>query len=126
MIGQLWSRLRKIMGNIERIESGPRFSHVVIHNDTVYVSGVVSPGATVRQQTKNVLRGIDDVLKRAGTDKSKLLSATVWLTDMAKFDEMNSVWDKWVIPGNTPARVCVEAKLALPGFEVEIAVIAAR
>jgi len=114
------------MTSIERIESGPRFSHVVIHNGVVYVSGVVSPGATVRQQTRNALRGIDDVLKRAGTDKSKILSATIWLTDMGKFDEMNSAWDKWVSPGNAPVRVCVEAKLALPGFEVEIQVIAAR
>lgn len=114
------------MTNIERIEAGPRFSHVVIHKDVVYVSGVVSPGATVRQQTRNVLGGIDDVLKRAGTDKSKLLSATIWLTDISTFEEMNSVWDKWVSPGNAPVRVCVEAKLAVPGFEVEIQVIAAR
>jgi enamine deaminase RidA (YjgF/YER057c/UK114 family) len=114
------------MTKIERIESGPRFSNVVIHNDVVYLSGVVSPGTSVRQQTKNVLRGIDDVLKQAGTDKSRLLSATVWLTNMDNFEEMNSVWDKWVSPGNTPVRVCVEAKLALPGFDVEIQVIAAR
>ncbi len=114
------------MAKIERIETGPRMSHAVIHNDVVYVSGVVSRGSTVRQQTKNVLEGIDETLKRAGTDKSRILSATVWLTDMRKFDEMNTVWDAWVSPGNAPARACVEAKLAIPGFEVEIAVIAAR
>jgi enamine deaminase RidA (YjgF/YER057c/UK114 family) len=114
------------MANIERIECGPRFSHAVIHNDLVYLSGVVSPGKTVRQQTRNILNGIDEVLARAGSDKSKILSATVWLTDLAKFDEMNAVWDKWVAPGHAPARVCVEAKLAVPGFEVEIQVIAAR
>jgi enamine deaminase RidA (YjgF/YER057c/UK114 family) len=114
------------MSKIERIEAGPRFSNVVIHNNVVYLSGVVSPGSTVRQQTRNVLNGIDEVLKQAGTDKTKLLSATIWLTDMSKFDEMNSVWDKWVSPGNTPVRVCVEAKLAVPGFHVEIQVIAAR
>jgi enamine deaminase RidA (YjgF/YER057c/UK114 family) len=114
------------MANIERIECGPRFSHAVIHNDIVYLSGVVSPGKTVRTQTKNILAGIDEVLERAGTDKSKLLTATVWLTDLSKFDEMNSVWDQWVSPGNAPVRVCVEAKLAMPGFEVEIQVTAAR
>jgi enamine deaminase RidA (YjgF/YER057c/UK114 family) len=117
---------RETMTGIERLETGPRFSHAVIHNGVVYLSGVVSHGASVRDQTKNVLKGVDHVLKRAGTDKSKILSATVWLTDMGKFDEMNSVWDKWVSPGNAPARVCVEAKLAIPDFAVEIAVIAAR
>jgi enamine deaminase RidA (YjgF/YER057c/UK114 family) len=114
------------MSKIERIECGPRFSHAVIHNDLVYLSGVVSPGKTVRQQTKNILQGIDEVLQRAGSDKSRILSATVWLTDLSTFDEMNAVWDKWVSPGNAPARVCVEAKLAAPGFGVEIQVIAAR
>jgi enamine deaminase RidA (YjgF/YER057c/UK114 family) len=114
------------MTTIKRIECGPRMSHAVIHNDIVYVSGVVSAGKTVRQQTKNVLEGIDEVLKRAGTDKSKLLWATVWLTDISKFDEMNKVWDAWVPAGSAPARACVEAKLALPGYEVEIAVTAAR
>ena len=114
------------MTNIERIEIGPRMSHAVIHNGVVYVSGVVSAGASVRQQTRNVLEGIDATLERAGTDKSKILSATVWLADIRKFDEMNRVWDAWVSPGNAPARACVEAKLAIPGYEVEIAVIAAR
>lgn len=126
MIRKLWSSIRKSMAKIERIECGPRFSHAVIHNDLVYLSGVVSPGSTVRQQTKNILRGIDEVLERAGTDKSKILSATIWMTDLSKFDEMNGVWDKWVAPGHAPVRVCVEAKLAVPGFEVEIQVTAAR
>lgn len=114
------------MARIQRIEPGPRMSRAVIHDELVYVSGVVSPGASVREQTRNVLQGIDETLELAGTDKSKILSATVWLTDMRKFEEMNSVWDAWVAPGNAPARACVEARLALPGFEVEIAVIAAR
>src|SRR5579862_2160531 len=113
------------MPEIKRIETGTRVSHAVIHNGVVYVAGVLSPGASVAEQTKHVLQGIDATLKRAGTDKSKLLSATVWLTDMSTFDEMNGVWDKWVSPGNTPARACVEAKLTKPGYKVEIAVIAA-
>jgi enamine deaminase RidA (YjgF/YER057c/UK114 family) len=114
------------MSNVERIEVGPHLSHAVIHNGVVYLSGVVSPGDSVRAQTKNVLRGIDKFLKRSGSDKSKILSATVWLTDMRKFDEMNSVWDQWVSPGNAPARVCVEAKLSMLDFAVAIAVIAAQ
>ena len=113
------------MPKIERIESGTRVSHAVIHNGVVYVAGVLSAGKTVKEQTKNVLKGVDATLKRAGTDKSKLLSATVWLTDMGTFDEMNSEWDAWVSQGNPPARACVEAKLVKPGYRVEIAVIAA-
>jgi len=113
------------MSDIERIESGSRVSHAVIHNGVVYVGGVLSSGATVREQTKNVLQGIDLTLQRAGTDKSKLLSATVWLADISTFDEMNSVWDAWVSAGNAPARACIEAKLIKPGYRVEISVIAA-
>jgi enamine deaminase RidA (YjgF/YER057c/UK114 family) len=130
MIGQLWNGLRNHLGmsmtTVKRLESGPRLSHIVVHKDIVYLSGIVSPGKTVRQQTRNVLEGVDTWLQMAGTDKSKILSATIWMTDLSKFDEMNSVWDKWVSPGNAPARVCVEAKLALPGFFVEIQVTAAR
>ena len=113
------------MSDIKRIESGARVSHAVIHDGVVYVGGVLSSGTSVREQTQNVLRGIDATLKRAGTDKTKLLSATVWLTDITTFDEMNSVWDAWVSPGNAPARACVEAKLLTPAHRVEIAVIAA-
>ena len=113
------------MSDIERIESGPRVSHAVIHNGVVYVGGVLSSGATVREQTQNVLQGIDFTLQRAGTDKSKLLSATVWLADIATFEEMNRVWDAWVPAGNAPARACIEAKLIKPGYRVEISVIAA-
>jgi enamine deaminase RidA (YjgF/YER057c/UK114 family) len=113
------------MSDIKRIDSGPRVSHAVIHNGVVHVGGVVSSGDSVREQTRNVLQGIDAALERAGTDKSKLLSATVWLSDIDTFDEMNSVWDAWVSPGNAPARACVEAKLLTPGHRVEIAVLAA-
>ena len=68
---------------------------------------------------------IDALLSEAGTDKSKLISATIWLSDMSSFNEMNEVWDAWVTPGDTPARACVESKLAAPQFTVEIGVIAA-
>jgi len=80
----------------------------------------------VAEQTKNILSQIDDFLALAGTDKTKLLSANIWITDMANFAEMNSVWDAWVSPGNTPARATVEAKLASPDYKVEIMVLAER
>jgi enamine deaminase RidA (YjgF/YER057c/UK114 family) len=114
---------------IERHETGPRMSKAVIHGDTIYLAGIVadSPkGKSVAEQTKNILSQIDGFLALAGTDKTKLLSANIWITDMANFAEMNSVWDSWVSPGNTPARATVEAKLASPHYKVEIMVIAAR
>lgn len=104
-------------------------SQVVIHNDTVYLAGQVAvdaPGASVADQTTDILNRIDNLLSQAGTDKSKLLSATIWLTDISHFDEMNLVWDAWVSPGNQPARACVESALAAPQFGVEIGVIAAK
>ena len=114
---------------IERHEIGPRMSKAVIHGDTVYLAGIVadSPkGKSVAEQTKNILSQIDGFLAMAGTDKAKLLSANIWITDMANFAEMNSVWESWVSPGNTPARATVEAKLASPDYKVEIMVVAAR
>jgi enamine deaminase RidA (YjgF/YER057c/UK114 family) len=114
---------------IERHEIGPRMSKAVIHGDTVYLAGIVadSPkGKSVAEQTKNILSQIDGFLALAGTGKTKLLSANIWITDMANFPEMNSVWDSWVSPGNTPARATVEAKLASPDYKVEIMVVAAR
>ncbi len=117
------------MSDIQRIEAGPRMSQAVIHNGVVYLAGQVAsgaPGASVKEQTQDILKRIDALLAAAGTDKSKLLSARVWLTDIRRFDEMNGVWDKWVVPGHPPARACIEAKLASPEYTVEIAVIAAK
>lgn len=114
---------------IERIESGPRMSKAVVHGDTVYLAGQVAgaaAGGTVAEQTRDILAIIDGFLAQAGTDKTKLLQASIWLTDIATFAEMNAVWDAWVAPGYAPARATVEAKLAAPQFKVEIAVIAAR
>ncbi len=110
---------------IKRFETGPRMSQAVVHNGTVYVAGQVAKGATVKDQTTAVLKQIDSLLAAAGTDKAKILSATIWLVNMGTFAEMNSVWDPWVSPGNTPARACVESKLATPEYLVEIAVICA-
>ncbi|MGE0844791.1 MAG: RidA family protein [Flavobacteriaceae bacterium] len=114
--------------SIKRIETGPRMSQAVIHGDTVYLAGQVAldaPGKSVKEQTENIVSRIDRLLAEAGTDKSKLLSATIWLSDMDSFAEMNAVWDAWVSPGNTPARACVESRLAAPDFTVEIGVICA-
>lgn len=113
---------------IKRIEAGKRMSQAVVHNGTVYLAGQVAleaPGKSVAEQTTAVLARIDRFLAEAGTDKTKLLSATIWLVDMSKFEEMNAVWDAWVAPGAAPARATVESKLAAPQFAVEIGIIAA-
>ena len=113
---------------IERIKVGPRMSQVVIHGDTVYLAGQVAddPSADVAGQTRQILAKIDNLLAEAGADKSKVLSANVWLSDISTFDQMNAVWDKWVTPGQPPARATVESRLAGPEFKVEIMVVAAR
>jgi enamine deaminase RidA (YjgF/YER057c/UK114 family) len=115
--------------SIKRLHVGQRMSQGVIHGDTVYLAGQVAQnaaGQSVAEQTKDILATIDELLKEAGTDKSRLLAAQIWLADIATFDEMNGAWDAWVSSGNTPARACVEAKLAAPKFTVEIMVTAAR
>ena len=114
---------------VQRIEPGPRMSGAVVHGNTVYLAGQVArnaAGKSVTEQTKDILSIIDGLLKQAGTDKSKLVTANIWLSDMATFNEMNAVWDAWVAPGNTPARATVEAKLASPQYTVEIMVTAAK
>ncbi|MEI9804030.1 MAG: RidA family protein [Pseudolabrys sp.] len=114
---------------IERYEVGPRMSKAVVHGDTVYLAGIVADnpkGRSVTDQTKDIVAQIDGLLAKAGTDKTKLLSANIYITDMANFAEMNAVWDGWVSQGNTPARATVEARLATPDYKVEIMVVAAR
>src|ERR1700722_17932798 len=114
---------------IQRFETGPRMSQAVVHGDTVYLAGVVAKTtacASVTKETQEVLSIIDGHLAKAGSDKSKLLSATIYLTDINTFAEMNAVWESWVSAGNTPARATVEAKLASPKNTVEIMVVAAR
>ena len=115
--------------SIQRFETGPRMSQAVVHGNTVYLAGIVAnktAGESVTRQTQEILSVIDRHLAEAGTDKSKLLSTTIYITDMKNFAEMNAVWDAWVSPGNTPARATVEVKLAAPQFHVEIMVIAAK
>lgn len=113
--------------SIRRIQPGPRMTQAVVHGSTVYLAGQVAvenAGKSVGEQTKEILKKIDALLAEAGTDKSKLLSANIWLTDISTFAEMNAAWDAWVDGNNTPARATVESKLAAPQFTVEIAVIA--
>lgn len=114
--------------NVERKKVGPRLSQAVVHGETVYLAGIVAdhPVPEVAAQTGQILDQIDKLLAECGTNKSKLLMATIWLADIRYYDEMNSVWDKWVTPGQTPARACVEARLAQPKYLVEIRVVAAR
>lgn len=114
--------------SIRRIGAGARMSQAVIHGNTAYLAGCVArdpEGKNVGAQTRDILEQIDATLAQAGSDKSKVLSATIWLSDISTFEEMNKAWDAWVSQGNTPARATVEAKLAAPRFKVEIGVIAA-
>ena len=114
---------------IERHDIGPRMSKAVVHGNTVYLAGIVADnpkGKSVTEQAKDIVGQIDRLLAKAGSDKSKLLSANIWITDMANFAEMNAVWDTWVSPGHTPARATVEAKLAAPDYKLEIMVVAAK
>ena len=113
---------------IVRIETGPRMSRAVIHSGTVYLAGMVAddPTEDIRGQTRQVLGKIERKLVEAGTDKSKLLSAVVFLSDINLWSGMNEVWDAWVMPGQTPARAAVQARLAGPTHQVEIVIIAAR
>jgi enamine deaminase RidA (YjgF/YER057c/UK114 family) len=115
--------------SIERMHAGERMSQVVVHGNTVYLAGQVAQnaaGQSVSAQTRDILETIDRLLTEAGTDKSKLLSAHIWLSDISTFNDMNQVWDRWVSRGNTPARACVESNLAAPQYTVEIMVVAAR
>ncbi|MGB8315853.1 MAG: RidA family protein [Aestuariivirga sp.] len=114
--------------SITRIGAGKRMSEAVIHGGKAYLSGFVadtSVGKSVKEQTADVLKQIDATLKQAGTDKTKILKANIWLTDIGAFAQMNEAWDAWVVAGQTPARATVEAKLAGPGLDVEIMVEAA-
>ena len=114
---------------IERIDIGPRMSQAVVHGDTVYLAGQVASGASgksVTEQTLDILTRVDALLAKVGSDKTKILTATIWLADMSTFAEMNVVWENWIPAGHTPARATVESKLAAPGYTVEIGMIVAK
>jgi len=116
------------MTDIKRIEPGARMSEAVIHGGKVYLAGIVADrmvGKSVYEQTKEVLAQIDEILAKAGSDKTRILKANIWLTDISTFADMNKAWDAWAVAGKTPARATVESKLAAPGYDVEIMIEAA-
>ncbi len=112
---------------IERQEIKQRMSRIVKHNSTIYLCGQVAADASkgIREQTETMLAKVDALLEQAGSDREHMLSATIYIKDMALFSEMNAVWDAWVPEGYAPARACVEASMARPELLVEISVIAA-
>src|SRR6516165_8615156 len=115
--------------NVTRLHAGPRMSQAVVHGDTIYVAGQVADqakGKGVGEQTRDILAIIERLLAEAGSDKTRILSATIYLADISTFAEMNGVWDAWIPAGHAPARATVESKLAAPAFTVEIACVAAK
>lgn len=115
------------MSEIKRLETGPRMSQAVVHNGIVYLAGQVGkPGESVTEQTREVLAQIDRLLAECGSDKTRILTAQIWMADMAEFAQMNAVWDEWVPAGHTPARATGESALATPDYKVEIIVVAAQ
>lgn len=112
--------------DITRYGTGARMSAGVAYNGILWVAGQVgTPGDSVPDQTRQCLAEVDRILAEAGTDKTRILSAQIWLADIADFAAMNAVWDTWVPQGHTPARATGEAKLAAPGYKVEVIVTAA-
>ena len=113
--------------SITRHHTNQRMSQIVVHGDTVYLAGQVAADAAadITVQTQQVLEKIDTLLAEAGSDKSKILSAQIWIASMGHFAQMNEVWDAWVSDGHAPARACIEARLASPDLLVEVGIIAA-
>ena len=115
------------MTTITRIATGQRMSQAVIHGQTIYLAGQVgTPGTSVSAQTQEILEKIESLLEQSGSDKTKILCATIWMASMDSFDEMNAVWDAWVPEGHAPARATGESALATPEHLVEILIIAAK
>lgn len=115
------------MTDIRRIDCGPRMSEAVVKGDRIYCSGMIpeDTGLDIAGQVTQALAEIDSLLAKGGSDKTKILTATIWLADIADFAAMNAVWDRWVVPGQTPARATVQAKMSDPRMKVEIMVVAA-
>ena len=113
---------------VQRYHVGKRLSEMVVHGDTIYLAGQVAsdPKQDVGSQVRQVLAQIDKLLGEAGSDKSKILSATIYLPDMGDFPELNKAWEGWIPPGQCPARATVEAKLAASDYKVEIQIVAAK
>jgi enamine deaminase RidA (YjgF/YER057c/UK114 family) len=115
------------MNTLQRFDVGPRMSEMAVHNGVVYLAGQVADDASkdIRDQTRQVLAAVDALLGRAGSDKSKILRAQIFLADLADFSAMNAVWEAWVVPGHTPPRATVQAALAKPQWKIEVVVTAA-
>jgi enamine deaminase RidA (YjgF/YER057c/UK114 family) len=115
------------MSTIQRFDVGPRMCEMSVHNGVAYLAGQIAEDASqdIGGQTRQVLGAIDALLARAGSDKSKILRAEIFLADLADFAGMNAVWEAWVVPGHTPARATVQASLAKPEWKVEIVITAA-
>ena len=115
------------MTAVTRIDPGPRLSEASILGDRIHCSGMIPEDTStdIRDQVRQVLREIDALLARGGSDKTRILSAVIWLADIRDFAAMNEVWDAWVVPGQAPARATVEARLADPMMKAEIMVVAA-
>jgi enamine deaminase RidA (YjgF/YER057c/UK114 family) len=116
------------MTGIKRIDPGPRLSEATVHGDRMYLSGMIPEDTSqdIAGQVKQALSEIDSLLAKGGSDKTRILSAVIWLADIGDFATMNAVWDAWVVPAQTPARATVQAKLNDPKMKVEIMVVAAR
>ncbi len=114
------------MSDIRRIDPGPRLSEATILGNRIYLSGMIPEDTSqdIAGQVKQALGEIDSLLAKGGSDKARILTATIWLADIADFAAMNAVWDAWVVPGETPARATVQARLNDPKMKVEIMVVA--
>ena len=113
---------------IQRFDVGPRMSEMAVHNGVAYLAGQIAEDAKqdIAGQTRQVLAAVDKLLARAGSDKSKILRAQIFLADLADFAAMNAVWEAWVVPGQTPPRATVQAALAQPSWKIEVVVTAAQ
>jgi len=112
---------------INRHHTNQRMSQLVVHGDTIYLAGQVAADANadIKEQTRQVLHKVETLLAEAGSDKSKILSAQIWIANIGHFAQMNEIWDAWVPAGEAPARACIEARLASPDLLVEVGIIAA-
>jgi enamine deaminase RidA (YjgF/YER057c/UK114 family) len=112
---------------VQRFDVGPRMSEMAVHNGICWLAGQVAEDASqdIGGQTRQVLAAVDKLLARAGTDKSRLVMCQIYLVDLADFAAMNAVWEAWVVPGQTPPRATVQARLAKPEWKIEVVITAA-
>ena len=115
------------MDDIVRIQPGRRMSQAVLYGDLIWLAGQCgTAGDNITEQTKEALDRVESLLAKAGSDKSRILNTTIWLADIADYDEMNAVWDEWIPEGCAPARACGESRLGGQGYDVEVICVAAK